>query len=198
MRGISLRKHGKLLFHDVTKGLVFRSTYESKEEACDLKKPNQMTPGRKTCGGSEQQNPTRRPLRPCSQAPLSWHRESRPYNMRFSLGHLSAPHLLFSEPLPGTSLLALMTPQDFVPERETELDPSPERGQRRPIATCSVPSPPGVARETVARETVLVFPLPLAWPASPQQKLSSGSGGGVWNVEPRPLVPSSPLILLAL
>lgn len=96
--------------------MVFRSTYESKglEEVRDFKKSNQITPGRKTCGGSRQQNPTRRPLRPCSQAPLPWRRESRPYNMRFSLGHLSAPHLLFSEPLPGTPLLALMTPQGFV------------------------------------------------------------------------------------
>lgn len=59
-----------------------------------------------------------RPQRPSGRGPSSpTCMEFRPSNMRLGLGHLLAPHFLFSELLPPH---ALMTSQDSVPELETK------------------------------------------------------------------------------
>lgn len=88
--------------------------------------------------------------------------------------------------------ISLMTPQGSLPELETA-QTSPTQGTRRPTATCSVAAPPIVTWETVARETVLLSRPPLTMPRSPCQKLSLGSRGGIWNVEPECLPLISPV-----
>lgn len=98
-------------------------------------------------------------------------------------------HLLFSEPLPGTSPLALMTPQGFVSELDTEPNHPQQGAQGGPLPRAVSP----LHLESPGKRSPgkpFFSPPPPSLPAGPNQKLSWGSGGGVWNVEPRSPAPS--------